>query len=34
MMAGLFGLSGGAFSAFTGGVVLLATWEWTNLAGV
>ncbi|MCE8016744.1 phosphatidate cytidylyltransferase [Halomonas sp. MCCC 1A17488] len=34
MLAGLFGLSGGPFAAFTGLVVLLAAWEWTNLAGV
>lgn len=34
MLAGLFGLSGGAFALFTGGIVLLAGWEWTNLAGV
>ncbi|GHE22342.1 phosphatidate cytidylyltransferase [Halomonas urumqiensis] len=34
MLAGLFGLSGGAFVLFTALVVLLAGWEWTNLAGV
>ncbi|MCE8022613.1 phosphatidate cytidylyltransferase [Billgrantia aerodenitrificans] len=34
MLAGLFGLTGGAFALFTGGIVLLAAWEWTNLAGV
>ncbi|MGQ4878402.1 phosphatidate cytidylyltransferase [Billgrantia sp. LNSP4103-1] len=34
MLACLFGLTGGAFAAFTGVVVLLAAWEWTNLAGV
>ncbi|MBA2778135.1 phosphatidate cytidylyltransferase [Billgrantia kenyensis] len=34
MLAGLFGLSGGAFAAFTGIIVLLAAWEWTNLSGV
>ncbi|MDX5377546.1 MAG: phosphatidate cytidylyltransferase [Halomonas sp.] len=34
MLAGLFGLADAAFAAFTGGVVLLAAWEWTNLAGV
>ncbi len=34
MLAGLFGLSGGAFAAFTGGIVLLGAWEWSNLAGV
>ncbi len=34
MLAGLFGLEGGAFVVFTGVVVLLAAWEWTNLADV
>lgn len=34
MLAGLFGLQGGAFALFTGVIVLLAGWEWTNLAGV
>ncbi|MGR4069922.1 phosphatidate cytidylyltransferase [Halomonas sp. LR3S48] len=34
MLAGLFGLDGGAFAAFTGVIVLLAAWEWSNLAGV
>lgn len=34
MLAGLFGLSGGAFAAFTGAIVLLAAWEWTHLAGM
>ena len=34
MLAGLFGLSGGAFALFTAIIVLLAGWEWTNLAGV
>ncbi|SDJ19069.1 phosphatidate cytidylyltransferase [Billgrantia gudaonensis] len=33
-LGGLFGLSGAAYGLFTGGVVLLAAWEWTNLAGV
>ena len=33
-LAGLFGLSGGAFAAFTAAVVLLAAWEWANLAGL
>lgn len=33
VLAGLFGLSGGAFALFTGGVVLLGAWEWANLAG-
>lgn len=31
---GLFVLSGTAFAAFTAGVVLLASWEWANLAGL
>jgi phosphatidate cytidylyltransferase len=34
MLAGLFGLTGGGFALFTGAIVLLAAWEWTNLAGV
>src|SRR5690554_5484596 len=34
MLAGLFGLSGGFFALFTAAVVLLAGWEWTNLAGI
>lgn len=33
-LGGLFGLSGGAFALFTGAIVLLAAWEWTNLAEV
>lgn len=33
VLAGLFGLEGSAFALFTGGIVLLATWEWVNLAG-
>ncbi|MDI4637282.1 MULTISPECIES: phosphatidate cytidylyltransferase [Halomonadaceae] len=33
-LAGLFLLEGGAFALFTGAVVLLAAWEWTNLAGL
>ncbi|WP_136247333.1 phosphatidate cytidylyltransferase [Halomonas borealis] len=33
-LAGLFGLSGSAFSAFTAAIVLLAAWEWANLAGL
>ncbi|WP_163558104.1 phosphatidate cytidylyltransferase [Halomonas sp. NO4] len=33
-LGGLFGLTGGAFALFTGAIVLLAAWEWTNLAGV
>ncbi|MGQ7246735.1 phosphatidate cytidylyltransferase [Halomonas sp. V046] len=32
-LAGLFGLSGGAFALFTAAIVLLAGWEWANLAG-
>ncbi|HSH49887.1 MAG TPA: phosphatidate cytidylyltransferase [Halomonas sp.] len=31
---GLFALSGSAFAAFTAGIVLLASWEWANLAGL
>lgn len=34
MLVGLFGLTGGAFALFTGIVVLVAAWEWSNLAGV
>ena len=34
VLAGLFGLDGGAFALFTALMVLLATWEWANLAGV
>ncbi|WP_346795786.1 phosphatidate cytidylyltransferase [Halomonas sp. Bachu 37] len=34
MLAGLFGLDGGLFALFTAVIVLLASWEWTNLAGV
>ncbi|PWV79870.1 phosphatidate cytidylyltransferase [Halomonas sp. A11-A] len=34
MLAGLFGLSGGLFALFTAAIVLLAGWEWTNLAGI
>ncbi|WP_458524851.1 phosphatidate cytidylyltransferase [Onishia taeanensis] len=33
-LAGLFLLEGGAFALFTGLVVLLAAWEWTNLAAL
>ncbi|MCE8020771.1 phosphatidate cytidylyltransferase [Halomonas sp. MCCC 1A11036] len=33
-LAGLFGLTEDAFALFTGAIVLLAAWEWTNLAGV
>lgn len=32
-LAGLFGLSGGAFALFTGAVLLVGVWEWVNLAG-
>lgn len=32
-LAGLFGLSGAPFALFTGAFVLLAAWEWVNLAG-
>ena len=34
VLAGLFLLEGGAFALFTGLVVLLAAWEWTNLAAL
>ncbi|MDQ7732317.1 phosphatidate cytidylyltransferase [Halomonas sp. SpR1] len=34
VLVGLFGLDGGAFALFTALMVLLATWEWANLAGV
>jgi phosphatidate cytidylyltransferase len=34
MLAGLFGLQGGSFALFTALVVLLAAWEWTNLAAI
>ncbi len=34
MLAGLFGLSGGPFALFTAAIVLLAGWEWTNLADI
>lgn len=34
VLAGLFGLQGGAFALFTAGIVLLGAWEWANLAGV
>ncbi|PMR76188.1 phosphatidate cytidylyltransferase [Billgrantia endophytica] len=34
MLAGLFGLQEGGFALFTAAIVLLAAWEWTNLAGV
>jgi phosphatidate cytidylyltransferase len=33
-LGGLFGLSGGAFALFAAAIVLLAGWEWTDLAGV
>ncbi|NHH85424.1 phosphatidate cytidylyltransferase [Cobetia sp. MB87] len=31
---GLFGLDGAAFATFTGAIVALAAWEWSNLSGV
>lgn len=34
VLAGLFGLEGGAFALFTALIVLLGTWEWANLAGI
>lgn len=34
VLAGLFGLQGGAFALFTAGIVLLGAWEWANLAGI
>ena len=34
VLAGLFGLDGGAFALFTALIVLLGTWEWANLAGL
>ncbi len=34
VLAGLFGLQGGAFALFTAVMVLLGAWEWTNLSGV
>lgn len=34
VLAGLFGLEGGAFALFTAGIVLLGVWEWNNLAGI
>ena len=33
-LAGLFGLEGAAFGLFTAAIVLLAAWEWANLAGI
>lgn len=33
-LLGLFGLDGGGFAVVTAGVVVLAGWEWSNLAGV
>ena len=34
VLAGLFGLEGQYYALFTALIVLLATWEWSNLAGV
>ena len=34
VLAGLFGLEGNAYALFTALIVLLASWEWSNLAGV
>lgn len=34
VLAGFFGLEGGAFALFAAAVVLLGGWEWTNLAGL
>ncbi|WP_404413730.1 phosphatidate cytidylyltransferase [Vreelandella aquamarina] len=34
VIAGLFGLEGNAYALFTALIVLLATWEWSNLAGI
>lgn len=31
---GLFGLDGAGFATFTGAIVALAAWEWSNLSGV
>ena len=33
-LVGLFGLEGAGFGLFTAAVVLLAGWEWANLAGI
>ncbi|MBB3191139.1 phosphatidate cytidylyltransferase [Halomonas cerina] len=33
-LGGLFGLSGGGFALFTAAIVLIAGWEWANLAGL
>ncbi|WP_442487775.1 phosphatidate cytidylyltransferase [Halomonas litopenaei] len=33
-LAGLFGLEGGPFALFTAAIVVLAGWEWANLAGL
>ena len=33
-LLGLFGLEGGAFALFIAAIVLIAAWEWTNLAGL
>lgn len=34
VLAGLFGLDGQNYALFTAFIVLLATWEWSNLAGI
>lgn len=34
VLAGLFGLDGGAYALFTAFIVLLGSWEWVNLAGI
>jgi phosphatidate cytidylyltransferase len=34
VLAGLFGLQGGAFAVFTASIVLFGAWEWSNLAGI
>jgi len=34
LLVGLFGLEGNAYALFTALIVLLASWEWSNLAGI
>ena len=34
VLFGLFGLEGQYYALFTALIVLLATWEWSNLAGI